>query len=336
MTVIQVEKQATQRIASAEELLLACHVSPDGDAIGSLLALGLALGRMGKRFTMLCADPVPVDCRHLPHWEAIVAPPAPNMSPPAPGALFVSLDCSAVDRLGEAYDAKRLAAVPLVNIDHHPTNTSFGEVNWVEPTAAATAQMLVHLIRSLHVSLDTEIATCLLHGILSDTQGFRTPNTTPDVLRTATELAESGAPLSYLSEQIFSRRPLETIHLWSLALQQLTLEGRILSSEITNQMRQLVGYDQEGDAGLVNYLNTANEADMTVVFSELQDGQVSVSLRSASGFDVSRVAVQLGGGGHAQAAGCTLPGPLETAKASVLSLLHQAWSAQAPGRRLAP
>jgi phosphoesterase RecJ-like protein len=241
-----------------------------------------------------------------------------------------------VDRLGEAHDAKRLDGMPIVNLDHHPTNTNFGEVNWVEPTAAATAQMLVHLIRSLHIPLDVEIATCLLHGILSDTLGFRTPNTTPDVLRTATELVELGAPLSYLSDRIFNQRPLETIRLWSLALQQLTLEGRILSSEITNQMRQLVGYDQEGDAGLVNYLNTANEADIAVVFSELQDGQISVSLRSASGFDVSRVAVELGGGGHAQAAGCTLPGPLEAAKASVLPLLRQAWSAQVPGSRLAP
>jgi phosphoesterase RecJ-like protein len=330
------EVRATQRIASAKELLLACHVSPDGDAIGSLLALGLALSRVGKRITMLCADPVPADCRHLPHWEAIVAPSAFKMPPPAQGALFVSLDCSSVDRLGEAYDAKRLDGMPIVNLDHHPTNTNFGEVNWVEPTAAATAQMLVHLIRSLHVPLDVEIATCLLHGILSDTLGFRTPNTTPDVLRTASELVDLGAPLSYLSDQIFNRRPLETIRLWSLALQQLTLEGRILSSEITNQMRQLVGYGQEGDAGLVNYLNTANEADIAVVFSELQDGQVNVSLRSAPGFDVSRVAVQLGGGGHAQAAGCTLPGPLEAAKASVLPLLHRTWSAQAPDRRLTP
>ena len=242
--------------------------------------------------------------------------------------MLVSLDCSAPDRLGQAYDADWLAGIPIVNIDHHPTNTYFGQLNWVEPEAAATAQILVRLIEALNVPLDVDIATCLLHGILTDTQGFRTSNTTPDVLRTAVELMDHGAPLAHLNDLIFNQRPLGMIQLWSHALQQLTLHGRILCSEITQSMRQQVGYDQEGSAGLVSFMNTANEADIAVVFDELQDGQIDVSMRSAVGFDVSQVAVALGGGGHAQAAGCTLPGPLAEAKDQVLSLLHQAWNAQ--------
>jgi phosphoesterase RecJ-like protein len=179
------------------------------------------------------------------------------------------------------------------------------------------------------VPWDVDIATCLLHGILTDTQGFCTSNTSPDVLRTAVELMDHGAPFALLSGIIFGRRPLSAIQLWSLALQEMSLNGRILSSEITQTMRQRTGYHREGSAGLVSYMNTANEADIAVVFDERSDGTVGVSMRAVPGFDVSKLAVSLGGGGHAQAAGCTLSGSLAEVKAHVLSLLHDAWERQA-------
>lgn len=328
---MKVVKQAIERIANAHCILVVCHVSPDGDAIGSLLGLGLAL-QQTKQVTMICPDPVPEAYRHLPGWEAITGPPdgaaGAARFPLGPGTVLVSVDCSSPDRLGQVYDAEWLAGTPIVNIDHHPTNTCFGETNWVEPAAAATAQMLVPLIEALHLGLTVDVATCLLHGILSDTLGFRTSNTTADVLKTATGLIEAGAPLAHLADRIFNHRPLGMIQMWARALQQLALEDRILCSEITQRMRRDVGYDQDGDAGLVNFMNTTNAADIAVVFSELEDGQINVSIRSAIGYDVSKVALQLGGGGHAQAAGCTVPGPLEDAKARVLPLLHQAWNAQ--------
>jgi phosphoesterase RecJ-like protein len=328
---MKVDKQTTERISSADSVLVVCHVSPDGDAIGSLLGLGLAL-EPHKQVTLICPDPVPEEFHHLPGWETITGPLAGGILPPTRGTVLISLDCSAMDRLGKAYDVDWLAGIPIVNIDHHPTNTYFGEVNWVEPAAAATAQMLVYLIGALDIPLSVDVATCLLHGILSDTLGFRTSNTTADVLSTATRLIEAGAPLAHLTNRIFNQRPLGMIHIWTRALLKLKLEGRILCSEITQSMRRDVGYDQDGDAGLVNFMNTTDEADIAVVFSELQDGQINVSIRSAVGYDVSKVALQLGGGGHAQAAGCTLAGPLERAKAQVLPLLHQAWNTQTSSR----
>ena len=328
---MKAETQAAQRIASAQNIVLICHVSPDGDAIGSLLGLGLALKQGTEQVTMVCPDLVPDDCHHLPHWETIIRPSDVWLSSLSRDVLLVSLDCSAPDRLGNAYDAEKLAGIPIVNIDHHPTNLNFGQVNWVEPTAAATAQMLVSLIGALNIPLTVEIATCLLHGILSDTLGFRTSNTTGEVLRTAIQLMDAGASLSYLTDRIFNHRPLGMIRIWSQALQEISLDNRILSTEITQSMRKRVGYEQDGDAGLVNFVNTTSEADIAVVFCELQDGQIAVSLRSAVGFDVSRVALELGGGGHAQAAGCTLPGPLGEVKAKVLPLLQQARSAQVDG-----
>jgi phosphoesterase RecJ-like protein len=346
------EDRAAQWIASKRDLLILCHHSPDGDALGSLLGLGLALerlaipGRPPKTVHLVCADPVAEDARHLPGWERIVTPESAgwvgrsgwlslpeagsgSSSGAGPQPAVISVDCSSLDRLGAAYDATLWAGIPLLNIDHHPTNTCFGQLNWVEPDAAATAQMLVRLVRALNVPLEVDIATCLLHGILTDTQGFRTPNTSPDVLRTAVELMDRGAPFSALNDLIFNRRPLSAIQLWSLALPQMTLQGRILSSAITQDMRQRAGYDLEGSAGLVSYLNTANEADIAVVFDERPDGTVGVSMRSVLGIDVSQVAVALGGGGHAQAAGCTVPGPLGAAQEQVLSRLHETWASQA-------
>jgi phosphoesterase RecJ-like protein len=297
-----------------------------------LLGLGLALQDAHKHVILISPDPLLQEYHHLPFWETIVHPQAGGERSLRQPAVLVSVDCSAPDRLGEVYGADWLSGAPIVNIDHHPTNTRFGEVNWVEPAAAATAQILVHLIEALHVPLSVEVATCLLHGLLSDTLGFRTSNTTAEVLTTATQLIEAGAPLSFLMDRIFNHRPLGMIRMWAHALHNLALNGRIISSEITSSMRQAAGYDQDGDAGLVNFMVTTDEADIAVVFSELHDGQINVSIRSALGYDVSKVALQLGGGGHAQAAGCTVPGPLAAAKDRVLPLLHRAWIDQAPRR----
>jgi phosphoesterase RecJ-like protein len=346
---LPIEKQAAQWIAGKRELLVVCHHSPDGDALGSMLGLGLAI-EGGQRVArdvklhLLCSDPVPEDARHLPAWERVITPESAAWpdhadflahwlaSTSGDPCGVICVDCSSPDRLGPGYTAAWLDGIPLLNIDHHPTNTCFGQLNWVEPEAAATAQILVRLVRALNVPIDLEIATCLLHGILTDTQGFRTSNTSPDVLRTAVELMDHGAPFAALNDLIFNRRPLSAIQLWSLTLPRMALHERILSSEITLDIRRRAGYDLEGGAGLVSYLNTANEADMAVVFDERPDGTVGVSMRSGQGFDVSQVAVELGGGGHAKAAGCTLPGPLAVVKEQVLSRLREARASQAASR----
>ena len=341
---MKTERKVARRIAEAGHVLVVCHVSPDGDAIGSMLALGLALRQHNQRATLVCADPVPDQQRHLPDWQSIVtlrreaadgtslqARPLP-LDPECPYDLVISLDCSDIARLGQAYDTEALARVPIINIDHHATNVNFGVVNWVEPGAAATAQLLTRLVPALGIPITADVATCLLNGILTDTLGFRTPNTTTEVMAAAIQLMDAGASLSGLTDHIFNRRPLDTIRIWAMALQHLHLEGRILWGEITLAMRQQVGYREDGDAGLVNFLNTASEADMAVVFDELADGQINVSMRATPSYDISQVALSLGGGGHAQAAGCTLGGPLAAARHQVLSMLQEAWQAQTRGR----
>lgn len=315
-------QQATRRIAEAERILIISHVSPDGDAIGSLLGLGLALYPRKASVVLACADPVPEQYHHLPHCERIVQAPQGTFD------LVISLDCSDLQRLGSAYDTVALDGVPLLNIDHHTTNVFFGTDNWVEPAAAATAQMLVSLLRELEIPFTVEIATCLLHGIITDTLCFRTPNTTPQILEAAVQLTRAGAPFVELTDRAFDHRPLGAIRLWGKVLERMHLEGRIAWSEITQEMRHATGYVEDGDAGLVNFMGTANEADIAVIFTELEDGKVDVSIRASAQYDVSGVALSLGGGGHPQAAGCTLPGPLGDVERRVVSLLAQAWQVQ--------
>jgi phosphoesterase RecJ-like protein len=147
-------------------------------------------------------------------------------------------------------------------------------------------------------------------------------------MRTSVELMDAGASLPKLTDQIFNHRPFSTIRVWSAALQELHLEDRIVWSEITQAMRERISYEDSGDGGLVNFLSTANEVDIAVVFDELNDGKINVSMRAVPGYDVSQVALALGGGGHSQAAGCTIGGPLEVARPKVLSMLRQAWHTQ--------
>jgi phosphoesterase RecJ-like protein len=302
---------------------------PDGDAIGSLLGLGWALHKLGKEHTLACADPVPDSFAYLPGSEAIVAHPEGNYD------LVISLDCSDLKRIGVAYDQNSLRGVPIINIDHHVTNVGFGSVNWVDPSSAATAQMVLMLIERLGVPLDSTIATCLLNGIVTDTHGFRTPNTTPAVMEAATKLMTAGASLPEITEQVFNRRPLAVICLWGRALNAVQLDGRIIWTEISQAMKHKCGLGSDSDDGLVSFLISACEADMGIVFTEKDDGTIDVSMRSMPGIDVSRVAMRLGGGGHPQAAGCNLSSSLAEARERVLaelrrSLLEQTARQQIP------
>jgi phosphoesterase RecJ-like protein len=307
---------AAQFIRQAQNILVICHVMPDGDAIGSLLGLGWALQKLGKEHTLACASPVPDSFTYLPGSEDIVAQPEEHYD------LVISLDCSDLKRLGPAYAQNSLRGVPIINIDHHITNVGFGSVNWVDPNSAATAQMVLTLMERMGAPLDPTIATCLLNGIVTDTRGFRTPNTTPAVMEAVTRLMTAGASLPEITEQVFNRRPLALIRLWGRALSAAQLDGRIIWTEISQAMKHECGLGSDSDDGLVSFLTSACEADIGIVFTEKDDGTIDVSMRSMPGIDISTVAMRLGGGGHPQAAGCNLNSSLAEAREKVLAELR--------------
>jgi phosphoesterase RecJ-like protein len=315
-------ESAAALIRRAGTILAVTHTAPDADAIGSLLGLTLALRAIGGRVTPACGDEIPARFRVMPGFGDIVR------SAPAPPDLLIALDCADRERMGDIAAAPGWRATPLLNIDHHVTNTQFGQVNWVDPEATATSELVLQLIDQLGIPLTPDIAANLLHGIVGDTLGFRTPHTTPRALECAMRLMAAGANLSEIMDHQFNRRPFALLCLWQKALDAMRIEpaaqlqgARVIWTQIGKEARRACGQADWGNSGLSSFLVSADEADVSAVITEKDNGEIDVSLRAKRGFDVSGAAQALGGGGHPLAAGATLAGPLDTATERVLAAL---------------
>ncbi len=300
------------RIHSAQRILLVTHVAPDGDAIGSLLGLGWLVRAQGKEVVLACEDRVPEVYTWLPGSDEIVRQAS------GPYDLLISLDCSDRRRMGTVFTSG-LAAAPLINIDHHVTNERFGTLNWVDPSSVSTTQMILDLADTCGWELTQPIAVHLLCGIVTDTRSFRTYNVDTAAIQAALRLMEAGASLNDITWRALDQRPLASVRLWGQALDRLHLEGDILWTEVTRQMRREWVLGEDGDAGLANFLSGVREPKVVVVFTERDNGAIDVGMRAVPGYDVSVVAYRLGGGGHPQAAGCTLEGNLEEVREQVLA-----------------
>jgi phosphoesterase RecJ-like protein len=315
-------KSIKKCLEAAHTIYIACHIVPDGDAIGSMLGLGLALRKLGKTCSMACADPLPGKFDFLAGVQEVVS------HPPVAEQVIVTVDVSDIERLGSLYDAAVFRSRPVINIDHHITNTHFGMLNLVH-FLPSTAEVVYALLRRLHAPLDKDIATALLVGLVTDTRCYRTDNVTARQLRTTIALMKAGASLADITELVFNREPVSTICLWGQALASVRRRGRIMWTEINHAMlRKCKASSNEGD-GLVSFLASAQDMDAAIVFREKDDGSIEVSMRAGPDLDLSRVALKLGGGGHPRAAGCTLAGPMSTARERVLSEVEKALNEQA-------
>jgi phosphoesterase RecJ-like protein len=303
-------------VERAHRVLLVTHVGPDGDAIGSLLGLGNLLQAQGKEVILACEDPVPEVYSWLPGSTDVVQW--------SDGAfdLVIGLDCSDERRMGQVYGHKP-TSVPLVNIDHHVTNTEFGALNWVEPACVSTTQMVLILAEALSWEMTRPVAVCLLCGLVTDTRSFRTSNVDEAAMRAALRLMEAGASLAEITRRSLGQRPLVSVRLWGQAFDGLHLEDGVLWTVVTRDMRQRWSLTEDADSGLANFLSGVREAQVVVVFTERNNGTVDVGMRSVPGLDVAQIALKLGGGGHPQAAGCTLEASLPLAKERVLAELRR-------------
>lgn len=304
---------------SSQRILLICHVAPDGDAIGSLLGMKWLLESLGKDIVAGCHDGVPGSLRFLPGWRAVV-----TQAPDYAVDLVVCLDSSDRGRLGQLYQHNSHAKIPLLNIDHHVTNLHYGDLNLVDERAASTAEIVYDIARTLAWPLGQEAAQCLLTGVVTDTRGFRTPNVTANTLGVAKALMDAGASLTLITDNVLERRTLSSICLWGRALSEFRRQGRIIWTAIPLTMREACQGTEQSDTGLVNFLLAAEDIDIAAVFSERSDGTVDVGMRAVPGLDVAQVALDLGGGGHPQAAGCNLTMSLAEAQELVLAELKAA------------
>ncbi len=299
-----------QRIKQSVAPLILTHERPDGDAIGSLLAMGLALKHMGKRPTLVVKDGIPARFHFLPDAKEA------QKNLPDRWDLLIVLDCSDMDRTGFEIDAKSGQAD--INIDHHPTNEHFAVINYVNDEAAATTEMLFSLFRALDIPINQDISNALMLGILTDTIGFRTPSVHPDLFRMSAELQEAGADLVELYNRALNQRSFLGAQYWGRGLLQLERSGEILWTQLTLEDRKAVGYPGNDDADLVNLLITIESPKIVIIFVEQSESEVKVSWRSKLGYNVAQVASSFGGGGHEQAAGAMVAGALTEVEAKVL------------------
>jgi len=318
--------KAAALLRPAQHVVTVTHIAPDGDAIGSLLGLTWVLRRLGKQVTPAVDDGVPPEFAFLPGAEEVRA----TLDGVLPD-LVVAVDCGDASRMGQVGAAAQAAGAPLINLDHHVTNTRFGDANLVDPLTVASAEGVLDWSERLGVALDREIATCLLTGIITDTLCFRTDNVTAAVFGKVQRLIEAGAPYSEITQRTVMRIPFEALGLWAVVLPHMRLEeGGILWVAIDRPTRQALNYNDARDGGLVSLLISADRARIAAVFREKDDGKVEVGLRAVPGYDVATVAARLGGGGHALAAGCTIDGPLDAAVERTLALLREAAREGAP------
>ena len=311
-------QEAEGYLRRAQRILAMTHIYPDGDAIGSLLAFGKAMQSLGKTVTLACQD------QTHPRFDYLSGVHDIRQSGEGKFDLLVSIDASDLQRLGAIFMPVQHAHIPLVMFDHHITNTLFGAVNVVDPTAGSSAEVIYKLLRRMGVHVTQDIAVALLTGVVTDTLAFRTSSTSPDTLATAMDLMRAGASLPDITRQALVLRSYESLKFLAAGIVASQLEDGIVYASISRKMRRELGIKEErGDAGLVGTLITAMEAHVAVVFVENTDGSVEVGFRSAPGYDVSQVAFEFGGGGHPAASGCTLPGPMRDAVNRVLTRLRR-------------
>ena len=318
--------KAADLLGAARQIVVVTHVGPDGDAIGSLLGMTWALRKLNKDVIPAVDEGVPPELLFLPGVDAV----RDNVSGVTPD-LVIAVDCGDAGRMGAVGAQATASGAPLINLDHHVTNTRFGDANLVDTATVAASEGIMDWLRRLEVPLDERIATCLLTGIVTDTLCFRTDNVTGRVMGKAQQLMEAGAPYTEITQRTVMRMSFDALRLWAEVLPGMHLEpGGVLWLAIDLETRQRLNYVANRDGGLVSQLVSADAANIAAVFREKDDGTIEIGFRAKPGFDVARVALELGGGGHALASGCTIPGPLEAAIERTLPLLTAAAQEGAP------
>lgn len=305
-------------VRRGRRFLLVSHLRPDGDAVGSLLGLGLALEAAGKDVDMVLEDGVPTNLRGLTGADRI--------SNRADGIYdaAIALDCSDMLRTGSVFDDY---GRPDINIDHHPTNDGFAAVNLVIEDACATAEIVYEVLRAGDLPIPLAAAEALLTGLITDTIGFQTTNTSPKALRTAADLLELGPDMSRLYRTALIEKSFEAYRFWGAGLMTLKREEGLVWAAMSLQDRRLAGYGGRDDADLVNQLSAVKGSLVRIIFVELADNEVKVSWRSQPGYDVSGIAQRFGGGGHRTAAGATVAGSLEAVQQKVLEATREIMTA---------
>lgn len=305
-------------LAGRQSFVLASHARPDGDAVGSEMALALALRQLGKRARVISRDPVPEPYRDFPAIDTIEF--AARVDGPADAAVL--LECSDLTRPG----LDGLEPYFVVNIDHHLGNALYGDANWFDPSAAACAEMVADVIDALGVTWTPDIASHLYLGIATDTGGFHHGPISARTFDVCRRIALAGVEAAALSRRIFDSFGIGRVKLTGLLLSRMELvhDGRVALLAFDDALLAACGATLDDTEGLVNVPLGAREIAAVALFKRQADGTTRVSLRSKGAVDVRSVAGIWNGGGHTNASGCTLTGDLEAETRALVAALGRA------------
>lgn len=307
-------------ILQRQRFVVTSHARPDGDAIGSQLAMAYALRALGKDVQLVGADPAPPQFQVFPGVRDI------QVSPTVDGHFdaAIVMECGDLSRTGvEGFDKYF-----VINIDHHPGNKEYGAINWFDPGAAACSEMVIDVIDALGVALTPEIATHVYIAILTDTGGFHFSHITPRTFEICRRCTEAGAQPEAIARAVYDTSTMGRLRLMGAILHNLEFEcsGRAALAALTLKLLQQTGATHEDSDGLINIPLTVNDVQTVAFFKEVAPDSFRISLRSKGDIDVNRVAGAFGGGGHKNAAGCSMAGTYPEVRAKLLAELTRAFT----------
>jgi phosphoesterase RecJ-like protein len=313
-------RQARDLIARNQSVLLLTHQRPDGDALGSMLGLSHMLRAAGKKTYPVLSEGISSVFRYLPG--------SGDIRPELPPAFDISIlvDCADSERISVPEGTPTRA--PDLVLDHHVTNARFAAINLVDPAATAASELITDLADGLGLTIPPEAATCLLAGVVTDTLGFRTPNTGPHTLEVVLRLMKAGGSLPETVERTLHRRSFAAARYWGAGLSRLARDGELVWTSLTLEDRRVASYPGRDDADLVNILSSIDGQAVTVIFIEQDGGKIKISWRVAGGMDVTPLAISFGGGGHPAASGANVEGALDEVSRIVLARTKEWLAAQ--------
>ena len=313
-------KTIADAFRSADQIAIACHVRPDGDAIGSIVGLARSLALAGKNVRVLSEDGVPWNLAFLPFSDMVEK----SVGEPLELDIAIALDTATKERLGEKTLKAFRDADLLINIDHHGTNPGYGQLNHIDIASPATGQIVYELLSTQGFPMDDAVRENLFAAISTDTGSFQYSSTSPRTHRIIAEMMEAGLDTAILAQKLYQEHPLRRVQLLKALLNEMKLgaEGRIASWALTLKTQRAVNMDPGDTEGLIDSLRTIQGVVAAVIFEETTEGKVRVSARSKDArLDVSKVCAEFGGGGHRMAAGARLPGPVAQAEERFLKIL---------------
>lgn len=315
------------QLRNNNNILVVSHNHPDGDAIGSLIAMGLSLNIWNKKITLLNESPIPAAYRFLPSVDRVVQ----KINGPSYDVAMI-LDCGDLERIGKAVSTVRNIPV-IINVDHHVTNTRFGNFQLIDTSACATAEIIYRLIKAMAIPIDKEIATSIYTGIMTDTGSFRFCNTNGSAFSICQEMVEMGVNPYNIAQRVYGSYSLDRIKLLNLALNSIEVSdnGKFSIMTLTKHMFDETNTKPEDVNGFINYAKNIADVKVAALVQEnynttgksKNSNMFHVSLRSDGTVDVSRIAASFGGGGHSTAAGFNIESTQSDIKSQIFQIAEQ-------------